>query len=447
MAMGGIYDHLGGGFARYSTDARWLAPHFEKMLYDNALLTSCYLEAHQATGDTLFREVVVDTLGWVEREMTSPEGPFYSTLDADSEGEEGKFYVWSREEVERILGDDAVLFSYAYGVEPGGNWEGHNILHRTKTFEQIARVHNLGEDEVRHRLARGREKLFEARGGRVRPGRDEKMLTSWNGLMIAALAQAAQVLDHAPYAESASRAAGFILDRMRTPEGLLLHSYTSGGAPRFNGYLEDYTYFIDSLVSLYQATFEPRWVASALDLARVMIGQFWDDREGGFFYTGRDHEQLIARNKELHDNATPSSTAMAVTAMLRLFKLTGAPDLWEKAEQTLRLSRGLMADHPTASGQMLIALDFYLGPVKEIAIVGDPSSDEVRRLLRGLHAVFLPNKVVALRSPDEPASTVDGLPILADKKAEGGVTTYICENFACKQPIVGVDAALKALQS
>jgi uncharacterized protein YyaL (SSP411 family) len=443
MAMGGIYDHLGGGFARYSTDARWLVPHFEKMLYDNALLTLCYLEAYQATADTFYRTIAEETLGWVSREMTSPEGPFYSTLDADSEGVEGKFYVWAEKEIVSILGrEDADVFNSVYGVEPEGNWEeGQNILHRVKTFAQYARLHQRDEAELRAQLDRCRQQLFEVRSRRVWPGRDEKTLTSWNGLMIAAFATAGQVLDNPAYTATAVRAADFILTRMRTPDGRLLRTWGSGAEPKLNGYLEDYSFVIDSLVSLYEATFEPRWIESALSLTEVMIEQFWDQAEGGFFFTGRDHEELIARNKDPHDNAIPSGNSMAVTALLRLVKLTGRLDLQEKAEATLRLYRGLLASHPMAAGQMLNALDFHLGPVQELVVVGVPGEEETWRVLRMIRKGYRPNTVVAFKPAGDSGSAEDALPLLAGKTAAGAVTTYVCQNFTCQTPVVGAAAA------
>jgi uncharacterized protein YyaL (SSP411 family) len=452
MALGGIWDHLGGGFARYSTDARWLVPHFEKMLYDNALLTLAYLEAFQATGDDSFREVVRETLGWVRREMTSPEGPFFSTLDADSEGQEGKFYVWTAGEIEAVLGkDDAALFARVYGVDSDGNWHdptGHappntNILHRTKTFAQSARLEGMPEDELRRRLADCRHKLFEARSKRVRPGLDDKVLTAWNGLMIAAFARAAQTLDEPSYAADAARAADFVLTRLRTPDGRLLRTWSAGHEPRLNAYLEDYSFLIDALVELYEATFAPRWLDEALRLAGVMVEQFWDEKEGGFFFTGRDHEGLIARGKDPHDNATPSGNAMAVTGLLRLVKLTGRADLAAKAEATLRLYSGLMASHPMAASQMLLAVDFALGPVKEIAIVGDPAAEETRRVVRAARRGFRPHQVVALLPAS--ASAPAALPLLEGKTSQGAVTTYVCENFACQAPLIGAEAAEAAL--
>jgi uncharacterized protein YyaL (SSP411 family) len=448
MAMGGMYDHLGGGFHRYSTDARWLVPHFEKMLYDNALLTVVYLEAFQATGEEFYRSVVNESLGYVLREMTSPEGPFYSTQDADSEGVEGKFFVWSAREIEHVLGKDlADVFADAYGISEEGNWEGHNILNRTKSNEQLARLRRLPEAELRQQLDDAKQKLFAVRSRRVWPGRDEKVLTSWNGLVIDALAQAAQVLENPVFVEAASNAAAFILARMRRENGLLLRTYSAGASPKLNAYLEDYAFLIDALVSLYEATFASRWIEAALSLTEVMIEQFWDASEGGFYYTARDHEPMIARTKDPHDSSIPSGNSKAVTALLRLARLTGRKDLMEKGEATLHLFRGLMASSPMAAGQMLIALDFFLGPVQEFAIVGNPQNVDTGRVLRAVRGGFRPNKVIALASGAEAARDVATLlPLLAGKESPGQVTTYICQDFVCQAPLVGADAAVAALK-
>lgn len=445
MALGGIYDHLGGGFHRYSTDERWLVPHFEKMLYDNALLTVAYLEGYQATGDPLFRDVVEETLAYVSREMTSPEGPFYSTQDADSEGVEGKFFVWSAAEIEQVLGkEQAELFSDVYSVTPEGNWEEHNILNSSKTPAQNARLLRLDETELRRKLGAARRLLFEVRSQRIWPGRDEKVLTAWNGLMIAAFAQAAQVLDHPPYAETAAKAADFILARMRGPDGRLFRTCSAGTQPKLNAYLEDYAYLSNALVTLYEATFAPKWLEAALDLTQIMIEQFWDEDEAGFYFTGKDHETLIARTKDPQDSSVPSGNSVAVTCLLRLAKLTGRIDLQEKAEATLKLFRALMASSPLAGGQMLNALDFHLGPVQEFAIVGKPSAADTQRVLRAIQTGFRPGKVTAVKTSD---ASDELIPLLKGKKSKGGVTTYICQNFTCQEPLVGAEAVEKALRA
>ncbi|MCI0642936.1 MAG: thioredoxin domain-containing protein [Gemmataceae bacterium] len=434
MARGGMYDQLGGGFHRYSTDERWLVPHFEKMLYDNALLCVAYLEAFQATGQRFYREIVEDTLAYVLREMTSPEGAFYSTQDADSEGEEGKFFVWTVEEIEKVLGkDEAELFCAVLDVTAEGNWEGHSILNRARSDEQEAKLLRIAEEELHRRLAESKKKLYQVRSRRVWPARDDKILTAWNGLMIAAFAQAAQVLEKPEYSQAAVRAAEFLWTTMRGSEGRLFRTTGIGAAPKLNAYLEDYAYLIDAFVAVYETTFEPCWIERALELARVMIDQFWDEGEGAFFFTGKDHEQLLTRSKDPHDNATPSGNSMAVTGLLRLYKLTGKTELFEKAERTLNVYRGLLEASPLAAGQMLIALDFYLGPVQEFAVVGGgPEAAEALRLIR---QGFRPSKVVAHQVT---AGDPGPVTLLEEKKSNDGVTTYICENFTCQAPAVGL---------
>ncbi len=442
MAMGGIYDQLGGGFHRYSTDDRWLVPHFEKMLYDNALLLMAYLEAYQVTGIDFYREISAETLAYVRREMTGPDGAFYSTQDADSEGVEGKFFVWSSQEIETILGpDDAKLFAAIYDVTPAGNWDGHNILHLSRGLDLEVKMLGMPLGDLQTRLQNCKQKLLNVRGKRIWPGRDEKILTAWNALMIAAFAKAAKVLEKPAYAMVATQAADFLLTKMRGPDGRLFRTTFTGATPKLNAYLEDYAYLADALVTLYETTFEPRWIESALSLVKVMIEQFWDDSDGGFFFTGKDHESLIARNKDPHDNATPSGNSMAVSALLRLAKLTGDADLLAKAQRTLQLFGGLMGRSPMAAGQMLCALDFYLGPVQEIAVVGDATNAEVIDVLRMLRRPFRPNQVVAWK-----AKNADGaLPLLKDRPALGDVTTYVCENFTCQAPMVGVAALRESL--
>jgi uncharacterized protein YyaL (SSP411 family) len=445
MALGGMYDHLGGGFHRYSTDATWLVPHFEKMLYDNALLSAAYLEAYQATGASFYREVVEETLGYVLREMTSPEGPFYSTQDADSEGVEGKFYVWSAAETESILGKEtARLFHDVYGVSPEGNWEGHNILNRTRTFAQDAGLLRVPEPELRQKLAEARRELYEVRSKRIWPGRDEKLLTAWNALMIAAFGQAAQVLENPAYAEAAIRAADYLLTRMRGADGRLLRTASAGSEPKLNAYLEDYAFLIDALITLYEATFTPRWIIAARELADVMLAQFSDKQGTGFFFTGEDHEPLIARVKDMHDSSIPSGNAMAATALLRLGKLTGNAKYLDVAEATLKGAIGLMEASPMAAGQLLIALDFYLGPVQEFAVVGAPGKAETKRVLQVIRSGFRPKKVVAFKPAEKDKEAEEAVPLLRDKPVKGDVTTYICQSFACQAPLVGAKAVEKA---
>ena len=337
MARGGMYDQIGGGFARYSTDEKWLVPHFEKMLYDNALLTSAYVEAFQKTRDPFFEQIARETLDYVDNGMTSDEGPFFSTEDADSEGEEGKFYVWSAEELLDVLGPkDAEFAAKVWGVTKRGNFEGHNILHRTLSDEDEAKANGISVEAFRNKLAEIKRKLIPVRSARVWPGRDEKLLTTWNGLMIAAFAQAGAAFGNQHYLDAATGAADSILNNMRTPDGRLYRTAGVGQPPKLNGYLEDYAFLADALVTLYEATFEPKWLHAAVDLSEVMLKHFADPNGPGFFFTADDHEQLIARTKDLHDGSTPSGNAMAVTALLRLAALTGRRDLAEPSAATAR---------------------------------------------------------------------------------------------------------------
>jgi uncharacterized protein YyaL (SSP411 family) len=439
MARGGMYDQLGGGFHRYSTDARWLVPHFEKMLYDNALLAVTYLEAHRVTGDPFYRRIVEETLDYVLREMTSPEGAFYSTQDADSEGEEGKFFVWSEAEIRNVLGEDADFFSKIMDVTPHGNWEGANILNRARSDEQEAHLAGIALAEFQTRLQSCKERLLAVRNRRVWPGRDDKILTSWNGLMIAAFAQAYEIFERPEYLRAAERAADFILRTMRDAQGRLLRTTFPGEAAKLNGYLEDYTYFLEALVALYQASFEPRWLRTALEVADVLVAEFWDETEAGFFYTGASHERLIARGKDPHDNATPSGNGMAVTALLKLAVLTGRADLRDRARKTLDLFRGMLNEQPLAAAQMLCGLDFDIGPTQEVVLLGRRNDPEWSDIVRHLRRAFHPRQVlVAAENPD--AATCELIPLLAGREAKEGVTVYLCENGACQAPVVGLKA-------
>ena len=447
MSRGGIYDHLGGAFARYSTDERWLAPHFEKMLYDNALLSTVYLEAFQVTKDPDYARVARETMDYILNRMTSPEGPFYSTEDADSEGVEGKYYVWSPAELAAILGPGrAKEFAYVYDVTEHGNWEHASILNLPKSLGQAAKMLGRVEVDLASDLAADRAKLLEARERRIPPGKDTKVLTSWNGLMLAPLAEGSLILDEPRYAEAASRAAGFLLDTMRTSDGRLLHSYKDG-RPRFNGYLDDYANFIDGLTRLFEATGEARWIEAAGELAGVMIAEFHDPERGGFFYVGEGHERLIARQKDAYDNATPSGNAMAATALARLAALTGRADFDGLARSTLQAVQLLMEKAPSAAGQSLIALEFALAPSREFAVIAGADPVEFRRAMVAIHDRFQPHKVVAPAPPGRSeAGLAEVVPLLKARPAlEARVTTYICENFACQAPVVGVEALRSVL--
>jgi uncharacterized protein len=446
MARGGIYDHLGGGFARYSTDDRWLVPHFEKMLYDNALLCTAYLEAHQLTRDAGFGRVARETMDYVLRRMTGAEGAFYSTEDADSEGVEGKYYVWSLAEVTEVLGTERTkTFCYVYDVTAQGNWEEHNILNLPRTISQASKLLGRNEDQLRDELAAGRALLLAARERRVPPAKDTKVLVSWNGLMIAALAAGGRILKDERYLDAAGRAAGFILDRMRRDDGRLLHTYKDGRA-KLDAYLDDYADLVDGLTRLYEATGEPDWINSALDLARIMIDEFADEEQGGFYFTGRRHETLITRQKDVHDNATPSGNGMAATALVRLGALTGRDDLTQAGRKALESIQLVLEREPAAAGQSLIALDFLLGSVTEFAVIAGPDAAERRAVLEAIATKFLPHKVVAPATPGQAASLAGKIPLLANRPLrENRTTTYVCEHFACREPVIGVGGIESAL--
>jgi uncharacterized protein YyaL (SSP411 family) len=457
MAAGGIYDHLGGGFHRYSVDDRWLVPHFEKMLYDNALLTSCYVEAFQATADERYAQIVHETLDYLSREMTSPDGGFYSTQDADSEGEEGKFYVWTPAEIEEVLGpDSAKTFSYVYDVSDVGNFESKNILNQPKTLAQCAQILKRDAGELAAELADSRARLLAARARRIAPGLDDKILVSWNGLAIAAMAQAGSALAEPRYVELGAKAARFILTSMRRDDGRLLHSFRQGQA-RFDAYLDDYACLADALVTLYEADFDERWISEAVKLADIMLARFADREQSGFFYTADDHETLVARPKDMQDSSTPSASAMAAMALLRLGKLCGRNDYLAAAEQTLGAFTDLMEKHPMATGQMLLALDIYLGPTPELVIIGGSDGDATGRVLADLRRPFWPNKLVAKRPSGTEAQELKDLfagksdrvplaspvpggaaPIIADSEP----ALYVCENFVCAAPVIGEAAIL-----
>lgn len=451
MAAGGIYDHLGGGFHRYSTDSRWLAPHFEKMLYDNALLVPLYVEAWQATQNGDYLRVVRETLDYVLREMTHPDGGFYSTQDADSEGVEGKFFVWSQAEILSILGpDEGRVFCICYDVSPEGNWEETNILNRRLTHSQAAQQTGMSESELTEMLARCRAKLFDVRSQRIWPGRDEKILTSWNGLMISAFAQAAQVLAEPRYASAAQRAADFILSKLRPTEQRLLHSFKDGQA-RFNGYLDDYGCLIEGLIDVFQATQQARYLTAALQLTEGLRSQFEDPVAGGFYYTSHDHEELIARQKDMQDNATPSGNSIAATALLRLGRLTGRRDLEEVAEKTLQMLEPVARRYPSAAGQTLTALDFWLGPTFEIALIegakGAKEINDLQEMQRAIHDRFIPNKVVAIRHSSVADDQLPAeLALIKGKPARNGqATAYICNHGTCGMPQAGAKALIEAL--
>ena len=437
MARGGIYDQLGGGVARYSTDRRWLVPHFEKMLYDQALVADVYLEAYQVTGDKFYAKVAADIFDYVLEDLQSPQGGFYSTRDADSQGQEGKYYVWTLAEIEQVLGrEDAKLLASYYDVSEAGNWEGRNILNVPRAAETVASLNGLSVEQLERRLRPLRERLRAARRLREPPGLDDKILTAWNGLMIASLAKGARVLDEAKYAEGARRAADFLLGNLRR-EGRLLRTYREGRA-HTSGFLSDYAFFIEGLLNLYEATFEVRWLEAAFELNETLMAHYYDEQGGGFFYTADDAEKLLVRSKDPGDEAVPSGNSVQLLNMYRLALLFGREDWRDRAEQTSRFFGAQCAENPFAYERFLCAVDFQLSGPKEIALVGPKDDPTTRELVRAVYRGFLPHKVVVLWDPASPdaAWLARNVPWLAGKGViEGRSTAYVCRNRVCRRPV------------
>ena len=437
MAFGGMYDQVGGGFHRYSTDARWLVPHFEKMLYDNALLTSVYLDAYQATQKPLYRRITEETFEWVLREMTSSGGGFYSSLDADSEGEEGKFYVWSPSEVTKILGDkDGQFFCDYYDITAEGNFEGHSIANLPKQIKDVAPEHGLGIEEGEAKLNGMKAKLLAVRVERVWPGLDDKILTSWNALMIESMARGYQVLGNKRYLDAAERATSFILKH--SLKGSRLLATHRAGKSKLNAYLDDYAYMTSALLTLYESTFKMEYLDSAMRFNEVLLEHFWDDIEGGFFFISDDHETLLVRSKKPYDSAIPSGNSVAVQNLLRLAKLTDNRDYRKRAVRTMEAFRSMAVRSPRGFGNMFCAIDFYLDAPKEIALAGRLEANDTQALIRTVHSIYLPNKVIALIDPKSKGAIEleKRLPLLAQKSLVNGMATaYVCENYACKMPV------------
>ena len=432
MARGGIYDQVGGGFHRYSTDRQWLVPHFEKMLYDNALLVRLYLHAFQATGDAMYRHIATDILDYVVREMTDPIGGFYSSQDADSEGEEGKFFIWTPEELAEVLGtEDGELVGAYFGASQLGNFEGSNILHLANDMDEFADAVGMDAEQLGETLHGARGKLLEAREKRIHPARDDKILTGWNGLMLQAFAEAAAVLDRDDYKRIAVDNATFLLREMR-PDGRMLRSYKDGQA-RVLGYLEDYAFVGEGLLCVYELTFDLRWIDEARALADEMIELFWDEDLGFFYETGKDAEQLVVRPRELFDNAIPCGGSMAALLLQRLSVFTGDSGYEQKAATTLRGVQNIVAEHPMGMGNWLSALDFYVSPVKEVVVIGPPSDPGTRELLETVHEGYRPNKVIA---GGDGTDEGPGIPLLEGRGLiDGRPAAYVCQNYTCQLPV------------
>ena len=447
MAQGGIYDQLGGGFSRYSVDTFWLVPHFEKMLYDNAQLASLYLHAWQATGDPLFKKIVQETLTYVLREMTHPDGGFYSAQDADSEGEEGKFYVWLQQEIDSVLGPEKSKIASAYwGVSREGNFEGKNILNVPREPADVAAELGLSEDQLESVIAEARAKLYEARSKRIWPGLDDKVLTSWNALMLKAFAECGSP----EWIDAARKNADFLLTSLHS-DGRLRRTWKANGkngesGARLNGYLEDYAMLTDALLVLYEATFEPRWFEAAKTIADEMIELFWSFDDAVFFDTGNDHEKLLVRPRDIFDNAMPSGGSTAAVALLRLAVFTGDPAYHRTAAASLRAVRDMMVRVPQGTAHWINAVDTYAATAQEVVIVGNPSDPGTAALIRTARQGYSPNRVLAGQTgnPGQPGG-IDS-PLLEDRPMVDGLpTAFVCENYACQLPVTDPDALASQL--
>jgi uncharacterized protein YyaL (SSP411 family) len=441
MWRGGMYDHLGYGFHRYSTDSKWLVPHFEKMLYDQAMLAIAYIEAYQVTGKEQYAEVARQIFIYVLRDMKASEGAFYSSENADSEGKEGKFYIWTQEEIEATLGKQkGNLFCRFYGVTKKGNLEeGKSVLHIKKPVEEFARDEGMAPDELKKILEQSHKKLFAAREKRIHPSKDDKILTDWNGLMIAALSKGAQALNKPEYADAARKAADFLLKELRRKDGRLMHRYREGEAA-LPAYLDDYAFLVWGLVDLYEATFEARYLQEALALTDDMLRLFWDDKDSGLYFTGSDSEKLIARMKDAYDGAIPSGNSVASLNLLRFGRMTMREELEKKAEQAMESFGKTISRSPPAFSQLLIALDFAVGPTREIVIAGNLLQEETNQMLDAVRRRFLPRKVLILHPEGEEGKAIEKIVpfIKHQNKINGKATAYVCESYACKAPTTDV---------
>jgi len=447
MRMGGIYDHIGFGFHRYSTDSDWLVPHFEKMLYDQALLTLAYMETYQATNKNEYANTAEEIMMYVLRDMTSPEGAFYSAEDADSEGEEGKFYVWSKKEIEEILGaDKAESFSKLYNVNVDGNFldeatkikTGKNILHL-----QFGSTNTSNLD-----LESDIKQIFEAREKRIRPHKDDKVLTDWNGLMIAAFAKAGYILNEPKYIQVAEKAVNFILNQMKSSDGRLLHRYREGGADIL-AFLDDYAFLIWGLINLYEATFDTLYLKKAVELTEEQLELFWDNSIGAFFFTAEDAESLLTRQKETYDGAIPSGNSVAMLNLLRLAQLTGNENYEKKADYLVRVFAESVRANPVAHSLMMVAVDYAVGPTYSLVIAGDTGNEDTNSMLDEIRKQFLPNKSLIFRPTEKSNPEIDNLSnfIQFFDKYEGKATAYVCINKTCKAPTNDINKALEYLKS
>jgi uncharacterized protein YyaL (SSP411 family) len=449
MRLGGIFDQVGLGFHRYSTDAQWLVPHFEKMLYDQALLTLVYLEAYQALGAPKFMITAKETIEYVLRDLVSPEGGFYSAEDADSEGEEGKFYLWTLNEVKQATGEEADLAIKLFGVKAEGNYfespkgkTGKNILHLAMPLEQVASESNLTIDELIGKLGKIANSLFQVREKRIHPAKDDKVLVDWNGLMIAALAKANQVLCNKNYLEAATKAADFILKELKTPEGKLYHRYVKG-EKAVNGFLDDYAYLVYGLIELYESSFEEKYFLSSVELTKTMIEEFWDKENGGFIFTTKSANDSVPMLKQTYDGAVPSGNSVALYNLLRLARISGEASFEVYANKLLKVFSDEVNDQPTGHTFMLVGLEFALGPTFNVVLVGDPSDKNTVALRAGLRKEYLPNLTITLLTPEKNLT----VPGMVYEKIDDKPTVYICRDQICFPPTNSIDKMLELLKT
>ena len=457
MRNGGVYDHIGFGYHRYSTDAEWLVPHFEKMLYDNALLALVYLEVYQATKNPDYSKTAIEIFTYILRDMTSPEGGFYSAEDADSEGEEGKFYVWTMGEIENLLDkDEADLTNKVFNIEEAGNYleeatkkkTGSNIFHLKESLLSLAKQFNFTEQELRVKLEEIRVKLFNVRVKRIHPHMDDKILTDWNGLMIAALARGSQILCEPLYLKAAKKATKFILNNLRKPDGRLLHRYRDGNN-EIDAYLDDYAFFIWGLLELYESTFDYYYLKTAMELNKAQIEHFWDDNIGGFFFTADDGEKLLTRQKEIYDGAIPSGNSVSMLNLLKLAQLTWDHDLEKKVDYINRVFAESVKNNTAAYSNLMVAIDFAIGPTYTLVIAGDTNSQDTKDMLDAIRNEFIPNKSIIFLPTEQSSPEIVHIAefIKYYEKVDNKAAAYICINQTCKPATNDTKKMLELLES
>jgi uncharacterized protein YyaL (SSP411 family) len=457
MHHGGIYDHVGYGFHRYATDQKWILPHFEKMLYDQALLSIAYTEAYQVKKREDYKRVTMEILEYVARDMTSPEGGFYSAEDADSEGDEGKFYIWNEEEIRSLIPEEDVNHILkAFNVRREGNFTdegsglqtGKNVIHLGRSEAEIANGLNISTDKLIARINRTRRLLFDERKERIHPHKDDKILTDWNGLMIAAYSMASQVFDNEEYRDRAERAVTFIFEKLCDSEKQLFHRFR-GGEASIPAFLDDYAFLVWGLIELYEVSFEESYLQRALDLNNKLLQKFWDEKDGGFFFTADSSENILLRRKELYDGAIPSGNSIAMLNLLRLSRMTGNSELEEKAEQMGRLFSQSLSALPSAHTSMLAAVDFALGPSWETVIVGEPGADDTKEMIKVLRSQFTPNNVILFVPHKTKLSDITRIAYFTEKLSaiEGKSTAYVCRNYQCSLPTTDTEKMLQLLNT